>query len=116
MISIMWTWANNPLALIAAFWLQLRCCKKGETMLQKFLPVILYLAGMAGCLAEGFIFTADESGPQVALMVCMFLAVHILVAELAWPIHWLVTAIKKRKTAKKAAQLDELHKNEENNL
>lgn len=106
MISIMWNWANNPLALIAGFWLQLRCCRKGETLIQKFLPLILYLAGMGGCLVEGFLFTANEGGAEAALLVCIFLCVHVAVAELAWLVHGVVKLIKKRKEARKTAQMD----------
>ena len=115
MIYFMWTWANNPLALAAGVWLQFRCCRRGKTVWQKFLPVILYLAGMAGCLAEGFVFTTDQDGPAVALMVCLFLGVHLAAAELAWPVHWLVSWIKKKKEEKKK-QAEELHKKEENIL
>lgn len=100
MISILWTWVNNPLALIAGFWLQLRCCKKGESWKQKLLPVILYLAAMAACVAEGFFFTADQDGPTVALMMCMMLGVHLVVAESAWLVHWIIQAVKKRKEVK----------------
>lgn len=122
MIYIMLSWANNPLALIAGFWLQLRCCKKGMTWQQKLLPVILYLAAMAGCLAEGFLFTTDQDGPMAALMLCLMLGVHLVVAESAWLVHWIIQAVKKRKEAKyqtakaNKTRLSDAHKIEENNL
>lgn len=115
MINLMWAWANNPLALLAGFLYQLHCCKKKGDWKKRFLPVILYLAAMCGCLAEGFFLTMAENGPQVAVMVCAFLAIHVVVAESAWLLYgviWLIQKWIQNRRKKK----NEMHKTEENNL
>lgn len=100
MINMMWMWANNPLALIAGFWYQLRCCRKEGSLKKRFLPVILYLVAMAGCLLEGFVLSADPDGATVAILVCLFLGVHLVVAESAWLVYFIIRAFKKKKEEK----------------
>lgn len=100
MIQFMWAWVNNPIALIAGFVYQLRCCGKPGSLKRKLLPVILYVVAMAGCLAEGFLLAMDETGASAAVMVCVFLGIHLVVAESAWLVYFIVRAIKKRKAKK----------------
>ena len=101
MIYFMLQWVQNPIALIAGFWYQLRCCKKTGGLKRKLLPVILYALAMAGCLLEGFLLTADPDGPAAALTLCMLLGVHLVVAESAWLVHFIIRAVKKKKENKR---------------
>lgn len=100
MISFMWQWVNNPIALIAGFVYQLSCCKKTGDWKRRFLPLILYLVAALGCILEGVFLTTDPSGAQVGLQMCIFIGYHAVFSQLAWPLYYIIRWFKKKKEDK----------------